>query len=164
MSSEQFLIILCQLFWGIQQFRQVTWDKKSIGNLFKVSSMPSDLTSIWFWSGDMVLKFHHFLQGIEWKSQIFKIFFNWVFRNFIKSQHKVWHFLLAFWGFKWHHFLPKITEVAILSLMKFLKIPLWYEIYSFDNSVKVYRSISGHTFENESSEKPGRKPIAHILQ
>ena len=99
--------------------------------------MPYSSAPIWFLLEDMVLKFHHFLQGIEWKSQIFKIFFNWVFRNFIKSQHKVWHFLLAFWGFKWHHFLPKITEVAILSLMKFLKIPLWYEIYSFDNSVKV---------------------------
>ena len=35
-----------------------------------------------------------------------------------------------------------------------MKIPLLNEIHPFDNSVKVYRSISGHTFENWSSEKP----------
>ena len=35
-----------------------------------------------------------------------------------------------------------------------MKIPLLNEIHPFDNSVKVHRSISGHTFENGSSEKP----------
>ena len=28
------------------------------------------------------------------------------------------------------------------------------EIHTFDNSVNMYRSVSGHTFEDRSSEKP----------
>ena len=39
-------------------------------------------------------------------------------------------------------------------LQLFMKIPLLYEINPFDNSVNPYSSISGHTFENWSSEKP----------
>ena len=35
-----------------------------------------------------------------------------------------------------------------------MKIPLLYEINPFDNSVNPYSSISGHTFENWSCEKP----------
>ena len=35
-----------------------------------------------------------------------------------------------------------------------MKIPLLNEIQPFDNSVNLYSSISGHTFENMSSEKP----------
>ena len=40
-----------------------------------------------------------------------------------------------------------------------MKIPLLNEIHPFDNSVKVYKSISGHTFENWSSEKPDLSAI-----
>ena len=35
-----------------------------------------------------------------------------------------------------------------------LKIPLLNKIHPFDNTEKVYQSISGHTIENWSSEKP----------
>ena len=35
-----------------------------------------------------------------------------------------------------------------------MKIPHLYEINPFDNTEKVYESISGYTFENGSSEKP----------
>ena len=36
-----------------------------------------------------------------------------------------------------------------------VKIPLLYEIQPFDNTEKVYESISGHTVENWSSETLG---------
>ena len=39
-------------------------------------------------------------------------------------------------------------------LQLFMEIPHLYEINPFDNSVNPYSSISGHTFENRSSEKP----------
>ena len=44
---------------------------------------------------------------------------------------------------------------AFFSYKYLIKIPLLNAIYPFDNTEKVYESISGHTFENWSSEKPG---------
>ena len=48
-----------------------------------------------------------------------------------------------------------------------MKIPLLSEIQPFDNTEKVYESISGYTFENGSSEKPGalaRSTLYYNLQ
>ena len=42
-----------------------------------------------------------------------------------------------------------------ISLSKLMKIPLLNEIHPFDNTEKVYESISGHTVENWSSETLG---------
>ena len=39
--------------------------ENAFGSLAKVSSMPYSSAPIWFLLEDMVLKFHHFLQGIE---------------------------------------------------------------------------------------------------
>ena len=51
----------------------------------------------------------------------------------------------------------QILRKCMLFRYKFIiKIPLLCEIQPFDNTEKVYESISGHTFENGSSEKPGR--------
>ena len=42
-----------------------------------------------------------------------------------------------------------------------MKIPLLNEIHPFDNTEKVYQSISGDTFENWSSEKPAQDDFDH---
>ena len=43
-----------------------------------------------------------------------------------------------------------------------MKIPLFNEIHPFDNTEKVYESISGCTFENLCSEKPGHSIILSL--
>ena len=58
----------------------------------------------------------------------------------------------------WPFSAKSYRRVEIL-LIKVFKIPLLSEIRSWDNSVKSYSSISGHTFENQSSEKPGANPF-----
>ena len=61
-----------------------------------------------------------------------------------------------------HQFHTKSRRCALFSgfliyifLNKLMKIPLLNEIHPFDNSVKVYESISGHAVENGSSETLG---------
>ena len=45
-------------------------------------------------------------------------------------------------------------NVSFFSYKRVIKIPLLYEIQPFDNTQKVYESISGQTVENRSKESP----------
>ena len=51
-------------------------------------------------------------------------------------------------------FWPKTKYLIKVNTSTEMKTSLLNEIYPFDNSVNPYSSISGHTFENRSSEKP----------
>ena len=64
-------------------------------------------------------------------------------------------FFVVFLGYLLHQFHTKSRKCALFSgfliyifLNKLIKIPLLNEIHPFDNSVKVYESISGHTDRN----------------
>ena len=66
-------------------------------------------------------------------------------------------FLRIFWGIYLANFIPNLKNVCFFCYKYFdlkLKIPLLNKIHPFDNTEKVYQSISGDTFENWLSEKP----------
>ena len=65
---------------------------------------------------------------------------------------------MAFFG----NILGNVKKCVLFSYKYVIKIPLLYEIQPFDNTEKVYESISGRTVENWTFKRPDYRAIVHF--
>ena len=100
------------------------------------------------------IKIHVFFMIFSMKILTIKIISKIWLQKMQKSSSAWVAFLLTFLGNLTPPILAKYKKCVLFSYKYLIKIPLLNEIYPFDNSVNLYSSISGYTFENMSSEKP----------